>query len=208
MAEHSQIAVDQVPALDSQQDCDSAGGFGPDDIGGTLGQYQVVRVEHNLPPNGLDLLEGPLDGGRPGDRSRRPDCKENRVDTPLAQAGNVHRAICVASSQIESPQTPAAAWYPRAYRSQETCYEARALGWKRRCFHPRLGFVESPTSSEELRTENSGRCNTHKRALKLIAALKVQTYVSYHARWVLPWRGGYLRGILPRVIIANFTLSS
>ncbi|MGD1210878.1 MAG: hypothetical protein ABR973_05910 [Candidatus Acidiferrales bacterium] len=90
-----------MAALDPQQDGDLTGSARPADVSGRRREPEIVRMQVDVPPDRIDLIECALDRFPARDCPWNPDGKEDGGDAALAQAGNVNRAVGVPGAEIE-----------------------------------------------------------------------------------------------------------
>ena len=100
-AQHTQIAVDHVAALDSEECCNLSLFVGVADFGRSRRQNEIVRMLANLLAHRVDLNQCTVNGLRPGNFAGHPDGKENRPKIPFPHAGNIDAPGGAARTKVE-----------------------------------------------------------------------------------------------------------
>ncbi len=100
-AEGVERVLDQVPALDGQQDRDASIGVGPSHVVGTTGGHEVIRVTRDdfLDPADLRSCRGQTGPGLDG--PRRPNSEKHGVDAAFAKAWDIDMSVRAAVRQVE-----------------------------------------------------------------------------------------------------------
>ncbi len=91
-----------MSALDGHQQSDLSSAVSLANVLGSCGEHQILRVQHGLPPDGVELSEGAVYGRRSSHVAGGPDGKEDRTHAAVAEPRDVDRAVRMPDTQIES----------------------------------------------------------------------------------------------------------